>query len=151
MAMLMKGNGTFSLNIVGESYRQQSLQSLAGQKIAGGHDIDCLAGILLDERNPHDKNAVAVFIVHASGKITHVGFLARKMAVEYRKSLEQVGGQNPTGMLCRAKIVGGWNDGGGDEGLYGVKLDLELPISFRTPASWENWSKRLLPDLHQRP
>jgi len=142
--MLLKGNGRFDFRVVGESYRQANLRLLAGPEAPDGHDLDCLAALLFQDSNPHDPNAVAVFIVHASQKLTMVGYLARKDARAYRKCVEKVGGQDPQGMLCRARIVGGWNDGYGDTGYYGVRLDLKLPLSFGTAAAWKNWSQRLL-------
>lgn len=143
--MLMKGNGRFDYEIVGESYRQQNLASLAGPKVPGGHDLDCLAALVFHDDNPHDSNAVAVFIVHKNQQITIVGYLPRKQARNYRKHVALLPkGPDPQGMLCRAKIVGGWVDGLSDHGMYGVRLDLRLPLTFGTHASWENWSKRLL-------
>lgn len=144
MVMLMKGNGRFDYGIVGESYRQQNLAALAGPKVAGGHDLDCLAALVFQDDNSHDQHAVAVFICHANQQITMVGYLARQKARNYRKHVAAIGSPDPQGMLCRAKIVGGWIEDDGGEGLYGVRLDLRLPLTFGTMASWENWSKRLL-------
>ena len=143
MVKLLKGNGRFDFNIVGESHGQNDIQRIVGKKISGGHDYDCLAALVYDEKNQYDKNAVAVCIVYASGSIVQVGFLSRQDAVKYRKNVSESGGLNPEGMLCRAKIVGGWSDAG-DEGHFGVRLDLLLPLTFGTAASWPTWSQRLL-------
>jgi len=145
VVMLMKGNGRFDFNIVGESHRQNHLSWIAGPKSPSGHDLDCLAALVRHDDNLHDDKAVAVFIVFASGKILIVGYLARKDARRYRSCLKDLGREDPEGMLCRAKIVGGWDDGAGNEGHYGVKLDLMMPLKFGTIKSWDSWKQRLLP------
>ena len=144
MVKLLMGNGRFDFPIVGESYYQENLDLLAGPKEPEGCDLDCLAALVFHDENPHDSQAVAVFIVHADGKITMVGHLARADARTYRQAVADTGGPDPQGMLCRATVVGGWDDGFGDEGHYGVRLDLRLPLKFGTVQAWKNWSERLL-------
>ena len=47
----------------------------------------------------------------------------RENAIEYRKNLISLN-QSNSNAGCKAQIVGGWDDGKGDEGFFGVKLDL---------------------------
>ena len=145
MVMLIKGNGRFDFDIVGESHRQHHLRFMAGPEIPGGHDLECLAALILQDDNPYDDKAVAVHIVFASRKTLLVGYLARAEARRFRRCLDDVGQQDPEGMLCRAMIVGGRDNGDGKPGPYGVKLDLMMPLKLGTALSWVNWQKRLLP------
>ena len=144
MVKLIKGNGRFDFGIVGESYRQNNLGLLAGPKVSGGYDLDCLAVLGFDDDNEFDANAVAVFICLKTGDVKLVGYLSRSMARAYRKAVADTGGQDPEGMLCRAKIIGGWDNDDADDGMYGVTLDLMLPLTFAAEHSIESWSKRLL-------
>lgn len=114
----MPGPGTFSIDIVGESHYQSWLES-----ICGGHTYDSQekfveAVLVHEDNNPYDEKAIRIDI---SGKT--VGYLSRKMARQYRKRLEEAGYDGITA-TCSAKIVGGWDRGGGDKGHFGVKLDL---------------------------
>ena len=121
--IVLEGDGSFSFDIVGESHCQAALDHIAGPKHEGGVEHECVAVLLPDDRNQYDENAVAVFI---DGE--KVGHLARRDAKAYRQFLANIG--RPTaGAGCRAMIVGGWDDGDGDEGSYGVKLDVLLPFS----------------------
>lgn len=112
------GNGEFDFDIVGESHCQSALSELAGGKTEDGHRIETEAMLLLDDKNPYDPKAVAVLI---KGK--KVGHLSRPAARSYRKRLAESGVPSATG-LCGALIVGGWQREDGDEGHFGIKLDL---------------------------
>jgi len=144
MAHLLGGRGQFRLAVAGTIQAQKVLADLAGPKCHHGHDLDCLAALIFHDDNMHDNKAVAVMLVHRGGSLTMIGYLPRAEAREYRASVASWGTPDPTGMLCRAKIVGGWSDTGSGSGNYGVKLDLALPISFRTSLAWKNWEQRLL-------
>jgi hypothetical protein len=144
MVMLLLGNGRFDFEVVGESYCQPSLRNLAGPQRAEGHDLDCLAALIFDDQNRFDPKAVGVAIVRRDRSIVPIGYLARAQARKYRTCVADVGKPDPQGMLCRAKIIGGWRDADGRTGQYGVRLDLKLPLSFGTVAAWTNWSQRLL-------
>lgn len=112
------GSGDYDFEIVGESHYQDALNKMAGGKTEDGHEIETEATLILDDNNRHDNKAVAVFI---SGKM--VGHLPRPTARSYRKRLTEAGFPAATG-VCGALIVGGWRRKSGDEGHYGVKLDL---------------------------
>ena len=117
----IKGPGTFSLDIVGESYHQDVLEEVCGGRTPDGHRKEIEVLILNDDQNPHDNKAVAVCT--ADGRL--VGHLSRKHAREYRKRMAEAGaGKHPA--LCQALVVGGWDRGNGDTGNFGVKLDIPM-------------------------
>lgn len=108
----MAGDGSYSFEIVGESVYQDALLAICGSKTERGHEHYCLATLKPEPRNPHDRNAVAVFIL---GK--RVGYLSRDDAVAFKK-------HHKSSRKVDAVIVGGWSRSGGDEGYFGVRLDL---------------------------
>lgn len=117
----IEGPGDFEFDAVGESHYQRALDSICGGKCERGHNLECDALLILEDENPHDSKAVAVAI---SGKI--VGYLSRAHAREFRKAIAAAKIDHCV-LVVKAKIVGGWDRGAGDEGHYGVKLD--LPVS----------------------
>jgi hypothetical protein len=76
--------------------------------------------------DPTDPNAVSVEI-----RGRKVGYLASTVAPLYLEHLASLGISGPA--QCKAVIVGGWRRPGGDEGNFGVRLDLKWP-----PASAGN-------------
>lgn len=117
-AGLRPGRG-FTFEIVGEGSYQHELTKLTGGKTEAGHALFCQATLVAEPGNPHDPGAVRVDI-----KGLTVGYLSRQDAREYRNSLGDAAAQP---QRCKAKIVGGWMRGGGDEGHFGVKLNLRWP------------------------
>lgn len=114
----LNGPGLFNVNVVGESHYQNELLSICGPKKARGANLIIDAILVLENNNKYDKNAVFVSINGLK-----VGYLSRENASEYRKSLASLN-QSNSNVGCKAKITGGWDDGKGDEGFFGVKLDL---------------------------
>jgi hypothetical protein len=138
------GNGTFDFDVVGESAYQRHLALLAGPKKPTGCDIDCLAVLALHDSNPYDSQAVAVAVARSTTSGLLVGYLSRSYARRFRAEmslLQKVPGEP---VVCRARIVGGWDDGFGDVGHYGLKLDLKWPLFLRTAAVHGEWMKRLI-------
>jgi len=118
---LIEGPGRFELEIVGESHYQAALNKLAGGKTEEGHRIERKAVLFLDDENPHDDKAVAVLI---KGEL--VGYLDRETARSYRQQMAVAGHRDSTPVAeVAALIVGGWSRQG-DEGHYGVKLDIPI-------------------------
>jgi hypothetical protein len=118
---LAPGRG-FTFGVVGESNYQDALNAICGGKREEGHKWPVTAHLRLDDRNPHDPLAVAVWI---SGKV--VGYVAGEDAKRLRTELLalNVGDRS---IACSGKIVGGWDRGQGDEGHYGLKLSLSKPL-----------------------
>lgn len=117
----LTGTGDFSLDVVGESFYQDALESVCGGRTEDG--VDCTVDAILfhQDNNPHDNMAIAVTIKGAP-----VGHLSRENARQYRQRLKEAGFAGYPA-VCKAKIIGGWDRGGNDRGHFGVKLD--LPIS----------------------
>lgn len=118
---LAPGNG-FNVEIVGEANYQNSLNDICGGKCEDGHNFRVTAQLCFQEDNPYDPNAVVVLIAR---KI--VGYIPRDLAPWMRSEILRI---NPDRrpVVCDAKIVGGWDRGGGDEGHYGAKLSIRNPM-----------------------
>lgn len=109
----IEGDGDFEFDIVGESHYQDALSEICGGKATNGHERYCVAYLLPEPENPYDSNAIAVYI----NKL-QVGYIDRQSARRMSKSMS---GQVVT---VDAVIVGGWRHTNGDQGAFGVKLDL---------------------------
>jgi hypothetical protein len=118
---LAAGRG-FTYEIVGEAQYQDALDAVCGGKCDEGHKLQVTAQLRLIDDNPHDPNAVGVFI---DGDL--VGFIPRADAVPIRAEILAINPEERP-LTCAAKIVGGWDDGYGDEGHYGVKLSIARPL-----------------------
>jgi hypothetical protein len=116
----VRGSGAYDCDVVGESHYQRNLTRLAGGRTEDSARIETTATLVLDDKNPHDSNAVKVYI---GGLL--VGHMPREYAASWRGQLRAQG--LPVGnYTCSAMIVGGWDRGGGDRGHFGVKLDLPV-------------------------
>ena len=106
----------YPLEVVGESYRQDALHTLAGEDAPPDESVamEVTAELVREDDNPHDDHAVKVMI-----RGLHVGYLSRVAARRYRK-LTDAPAEVP------ALIVGGWYRGEEDRGYYGVRLALRL-------------------------
>lgn len=118
----LEGDGDFETDVVGESYYQDALAEIAGPKTKAGVDLDVKARLVPEPDNPHDANAVAVYI---QGR--KVGHLPRDMAAEWVATLTRRG--DPRRIVeVDANITGGWRrerrDGKISEGSFGVSLDI---------------------------
>ena len=116
----IEGPGMFEFDVVGESHYQTALDDICGGPSEDGHSLLVDAYLVHEDDNEYDPKAVVVMI----GSQT-VGYLSRKLAREFRKVVAETGHPG-VAATCKAKIVGGWDRGGGDQGSYGVKLDLPL-------------------------
>ena len=114
----LPGPGTYSIEVVGESHHQSTLEAICGGRTEEGHWMEVTATLVHEDANPHDSNAVRVEI---DGR--KVGYLSSANARQYRKKLKEAGYPGITA-ACSAVIVGGWDRGDGDRGHFGVKLDL---------------------------
>lgn len=114
----------FEFPIVGESFYQVALERLAGPKIPEGVEKAFTAVLVCETNNPHDANAVAVQI---NGSV--VGHLSRADARTYRAELMRANG-HLIPISCAAVVTGGWRRANGDEGSFGVQLDMFDPPEF---------------------
>ena len=113
------------LSVVGESYRQDALEMLAGPKDADGKRR--LVGVTLrcEPDNEFDANAIRV---EAMGQ--HVGYVARNMAVVLASAIRRRAG----GVLeARGVIVGGWHDETAvvTDGSYGIRVWITVEDAHR--------------------
>lgn len=107
----LRGDGTFPLAAVGESYHQRALEGAAIQ-VQGGDTV--VPAVLRLEDNPYDRYAVTVVVAGRK-----VGHLARADARAFRLRIAGEGRVGPE-FPCRAMIAGG-----GREPLV-VRLDVRL-------------------------
>lgn len=120
IAALSAYPGTYEFDIVGESHYQETLATLCGGTCEVGHAFDTDA-LLVPYCNAHDPHAVAVLM----GECELVGHLKRIDARKLRIALKRIKlGGSSLKVPCR--IVGGWKRRNGDEGHFGVKLDLPI-------------------------
>src|SRR3954453_17432574 len=119
-ALKIEGDGQFGFQVVGESHYQQELERLAGGKSEESCERYCDAWLVPEPDNPHDPSAVCVQIQGVK-----VGYLASQLAGKYRDHLAP--GKGNGRAKCAAVIVCGWCREGGDEGSFGVKLDMTWP------------------------
>jgi hypothetical protein len=123
IAILM-GVGNFELEIVWELHYQAALEAICGPRVPKGVNRLETAWLILEDKNPQNKNAVRVEI---RSKV--VGYLGHEDAIRYRQQLKARGTPKANGQ-CQAVINGGWLSSDGRKGSYSVRLD--IPIS-RSP------------------
>lgn len=112
MDIEVAGPGDFAVDVVGVSQYQDVLAAAA--EAGAVHR----AMLILEDANPHDDQAVAVYIAGA-----RAGYLSRANARAYRADLAAAGTPRAT-VRCKAKIVGGFETKGGGRAHFGLKLDL---------------------------
>jgi hypothetical protein len=118
---IARGRG-YTFDVVGESYHQDVFDEISGGKCEDGHNLEVIAQLLLIEGNPHDPNAVGVFL---DGRLA--AYIPRNTAAQVRADLLRLS-PNERPITCYAKIVGGWVRDDDDEGHYGLKLSLSNPM-----------------------
>ena len=114
----------YDFQIVGESFHQDHLEDVAGGKNEEQCDLIKSAILMMDSSNPNDPMAIAVFVDNG-----HVGYVPGYACVQMRSELAAIV-KDRRPVFCAAKIVGGWDRGNGDEGSYGVRLNIARPLSI---------------------
>ena len=117
----LSGAARFEIENTGEEQYQDALEAICGPRVRTGINRYETALLKLEDKNPHDQNAVRVEIL---GK--QIGYLSPKAAILYRQLLIVRGMPKGIGQ-CAAVIRGGWVSSDGRKGPYYVWLD--LPIS----------------------
>lgn len=113
-------HGNYDLEIVGESHYQSNIESICGERKERGEYFETVANLILEDTNPHDKNAVRIEI-----QSKPVGYLSKEVAKLYRAILTENKHPKAVG-ACKALIKGGWKRKNGDIGSYGVWLDIPV-------------------------
>jgi hypothetical protein len=122
---MIVGDGQFEFRIVGEMPFQHELGRLTGPRTEEGCHQKCAALLVPEPNNPHDRNAIAVFIHDVQ-----VGYLSHEVCREFLEALFK-GGYSQA--AAEAVIVGGWHGRHGQEdGFYGVRLNACLPFKLKT-------------------
>ncbi|WP_435005141.1 hypothetical protein P12x_003034 [Tundrisphaera lichenicola] len=115
---MLNGPGKYAVDVVGESNYLANFERIFGKRGEDGVDETVEAGLVLEDSNPKDNQAVKVEI---QGRT--VGYLDRKTARSYRERLAEMNIGKPA-LRCSARVRGGWDRGVSDKGDFGVKLDL---------------------------
>lgn len=154
----LDGDGSFRVQVVGESRYRESFARIFGPRTPDGVDEERDASLVLDDDNAFDDHAVRVEIEGLP-----VGYLARGDARAYRRWLE-AHGHGRARCQCSALIRGGWDRGAGDRGDYGVSLDLAAEVvgvgrrsvqrdpqldEHGQPNQWFNLSRRIDRSVHE--
>lgn len=118
-------------DVVGESNYQPALLHAAKDKTVDGALRPVVTAQLLAEpTNPYDPDAVQVLVEGAC-----VGYIPRDSTGPFRQMLRGFEASG-TPATARAWITGGWRRAFGDEGTFGMKLDLDpdlQPMTAGTP------------------
>jgi hypothetical protein len=114
----LSDGGRFLVEVVNESRYQGTLKELAGAHGDKAAAAPYLATLMLDDMNPYEGAAVAVFL---DGRMA--GYLSQKASVKFRENLKR---DEIEGLLttCDAQVRGGglWE---GKRLAYIVALDME--------------------------
>jgi len=95
-AVLLGGDET--LEVVGESYRQEELWRIVGGRQADYVRFNVDAILVPEPANPHDPNAIEVLVDSIL-----VGYLSREDAAHYRPGVLRVMQENGGHFVCRGK------------------------------------------------
>lgn len=121
--------GTFEVKVKGTSAYQDALLRISGRKEFQGKKLACVACLISEPTNPHDRNAIRVEIERL-----RVGYLSRHLAAFFGEWL-RMNGYTTMESPCDAMIIGGWEVdefetfGTYGEGAFGVRLDIASPGS----------------------
>ncbi|MGH6799684.1 MAG: hypothetical protein ACREDI_15035, partial [Roseiarcus sp.] len=122
----IRGDALFTYHVIGTSHYQEQLERIAGGRREVAVYFRVNAVLSSESDNPHDANAMQIQI---NGE--KVGYVKRQDNVSLREKLNAAG---VTGdVQCRAEIAGGWNQGAGNIGEFGLRLDLTFPLDVRPP------------------
>lgn len=115
-----KGDGDFSVEVVGESHYQAALVAITQGHGPDGAEHRCAATLVPEDDSRYDPNAVMVQI---SGMT--VGYLCREDAKDFRVRLSRKRLQGHV-TSCEAQITGGGiRRQTGEKLFYGVWLDMK--------------------------
>lgn len=118
MDIKIEGPGRFAVEVVGVSRRQDALANVVARHGRSGRTLTIDASLVPEASNPHDANAVRIELEGAL-----IGYLSRDNARRYRADLAAAGTPGAT-IVCKARIVGGFETANGEPAHFGVRLDL---------------------------
>ena len=133
--LIVVGDGNFGMNVIGTLHSQSQIEQLVGGRTQMGYGLEpplnraLFAALLRPELdNPYDRHVVRVIIRNVG-----VGYLELNIAKELFAALAL---NHLTHATCIAAICGGWHrrpHDRGDDGNFGVRLDIIMPVHFRAP------------------
>ena len=104
--------------VVGTSFCQENLIRVCGPKKAASVELEVAAELVLENDNQADVNAVAVLVDGIK-----VGYLPKREAMIHRIFIHG-SGYSKDRLICLGKIYGGWDNGYGNCGHFGVAVEL---------------------------
>jgi hypothetical protein len=112
----IRGNGKFEVEVVGESHYADSFDELERRHRPKSNEEEWFgdAILVLEDSNPHDRNAVAVKLEGLP-----VGYLSRSDAADFRGAIVRDGLKAHREFAVGARLY--W---GGVDGLRSVSVDL---------------------------
>ncbi len=118
MSKALSSSEQFSTKVVGTSFCQENLIRVCGPKKAASVELEVPAELVLENDNQADVNAVAVLVDGLK-----VGYLPKREAMVHRIFIH---GSDyiKDRLICIGKINGGWDNGSGNCGHYGVAVEL---------------------------
>ncbi|MEX2134557.1 MAG: bifunctional DNA primase/polymerase [Acidimicrobiia bacterium] len=133
-------SGEVPVEVVGESFHQDELLSLAGgNRRFGGVDLEAVAALV-----PVEGNGIEVRIDDMP-----IGYLSQIHARRFTDLVEEIIEEQGLA-TARASIRGGWDRGGGDIGMFGVTLSMpEQPGVSSDPAHRQDAADTAVPNGDQ--
>lgn len=121
--MMKPARADATVEVVGESFHQHALLRLSGGRTPDGPaEREQLAILFPEPENQHDRNAISARI---DGR--PVGYLPRELAAAYQPVVRYAASKGRK-IACDAELIGGWDDGRGSKGSFGVVLHLGSPM-----------------------
>jgi tetratricopeptide (TPR) repeat protein len=125
--------GRDDLQVAGESFRQDALRHLTGNRPAAERvSMKIRAALVAENGNPEDPDAVAVWIKDPHAEYHHVGYLYREDARRYRPGLLAQERSLGRPIALAGRIVGGGMEAD-RAGMLGVFLRHD-PAHFTDPV-----------------
>lgn len=112
---MLVGDDSFMCECTGESYRWQALQAIARNEIGQSALVFCMADLVPEPLNPHDANAVGVWIEGA-----HVAFIPKGLAPAVGAAISSAGLAR---VMVRAVITKGLRT---PERYYSFRVELDF-------------------------
>ena len=132
MSKALSSSEQFSTKVVGTSFCQENLIRVCGPKKAASVELEVPAELVLENDNQADVNAVAVMVNDLK-----VGYLPKREAMIHRIFIH---GSDyiKDRLICIGKISGGWDNGYGNCGHYGVTVDLPYKAGLDILSNYLN-------------
>lgn len=118
MSKALSSSEQFSTKVVGTSFCQENLIRVCGPKKEESVELEVAAELVLENDNPADVNAVTVLVDGLK-----IGYLPKREAMIHR-ILIHGSDYSKDRLICIGKINGGWDNGYGNCGHYGVTVEL---------------------------